>query len=59
MLADLVSQNIGAVRIVETSTEAGTFFKVQVGPLASHTEVNRVTQDLKTLGINNSHSIVR
>ena len=59
MQADLLSQNIGAVRIVETSTEAGTFFKVQVGPLASHTEVNRVTQDLKTLGINNSHSIVR
>ena len=59
MQADLQSQNIGAVRIVETSTAAGTFFKVQVGPLASHTEVNRVTQDLKTLGINNSHSIVR
>ncbi|MGB5717129.1 MAG: septal ring lytic transglycosylase RlpA family protein [Gammaproteobacteria bacterium] len=59
MQADLLSQNIGAVRIVETSTAAGTFFKVQVGPLASHTEVNRVTQDLKTLGINNSHSIVR
>ena len=59
MQADLLSQDIGAVRIVETSTEAGTFFKVQVGPLASHTEVNRVTQDLKTLGIYNSHSIVR
>lgn len=59
MQADLLSQDIGAVRIVEAGTEAGTFFKVQVGPLASHMEVNRVTQELKTLGINNSHSIVR
>jgi rare lipoprotein A len=56
---DLQSQNIGAIRIVETTTAAGTFFKVQVGPLASHMEANRVTQELKTLGINNSHSIVQ
>lgn len=56
---DLQSQNIGAIRIVETTTDAGTFFKVQVGPLASHMEANRVTQELKTLGINNSHSIVQ
>lgn len=59
MQADLLSQNIGAVRIVEASTDAGTFFKVQVGPLASHMEANRVTQELKTLGISNSHSIVQ
>ena len=58
MQADLLSQNIGAVRIVEATTDAGTFFKVQVGPLASHMEANRVTQELKTLGISNSHSIV-
>lgn len=56
---DLQSQNIGAIRIVETTTDAGTFFKVQVGPLASHMEANRVTQELKTLGINHSHSIVQ
>lgn len=59
MQADLLSQNIGAVRIVEATTDAGTFFKVQVGPLASHMEANRVTQELKTLGISNSHSIVQ
>lgn len=59
MQDDLLSQNIGEVRIVETSTNAGTFFKVQVGPLASHMEANQVTQELKTLGINNSHSIVQ
>jgi rare lipoprotein A len=59
MQADLLSQNIGAVRIVEVTTDAGTFFKVQVGPLASHMEANRVTQELKTLGISNSHSIVQ
>jgi len=59
MQDDLLSQNIGAVRIVEASTDAGTFFKVQVGPLASHMEANRVTQELKTLGISNSHSIVQ
>lgn len=56
---DLLSQNIGGVRIVETSTDDGTFFKVQVGPLPSHMEANRVTQELKTLGIANSHSIVQ
>ena len=59
MQADLLSQDIGAVRIVEATTDAGTFFKVQVGPLASHMEANRVTQELKTLGISNSHSIVQ
>jgi rare lipoprotein A len=59
MQADLLSQNIGAVRIVAVTTDAGTFFKVQVGPLASHMEANRVTQELKTLGISNSHSIVQ
>ena len=59
MQADLLSQDIGAVRIVEATTDAGIFFKVQVGPLASHMEANRVTQELKTLGISNSHSIVQ
>ena len=59
MQADLLSQNIGAVRILEATTDTGTYFKVQVGPLASHMEANRVTQELKTLGISNSHSIVQ
>ena len=56
---DLLSQKIGGVRIVEATTDAGTFFKVQVGPLASHIGANRVTQELKTLGIARSHSIVQ
>jgi rare lipoprotein A len=56
---DLQSQNIGAVRIIEATTDAGTLFRVQVGPLANHMDANRVTQELKTLGINNSHSIVQ
>jgi rare lipoprotein A len=59
MQKDLQSQNIGDVRIVEATTDAGSFYKVQVGPLTSHREANRVTQELKTLGINNSHSIVQ
>lgn len=59
MQGDLQSQNLGAVRIVEATTDAGTFYKVQVGPLPSHMEANRVTQELKILGINNSHSIVQ
>jgi rare lipoprotein A len=57
--SDLLSQNIGGVRIVEATTDAGTFFKVQVGPLASHIDANRVTQELKILGIARSHSIVQ
>jgi rare lipoprotein A len=59
MQGDLQTQNLGAVRIVEATTDAGTYYKVQVGPLPSHMEANRVTQELKTLGINNSHSIVQ
>ena len=59
MRGDLQTQNLGAIRIVEATTDAGTFYKVQVGPLPSHMEANRVTQELKTLGINNSHSIVQ
>ena len=59
MQGDLQTQNLGAVRIVEASTDAGTFYKVQVGPLPSHMEANRVTQELKTLGIKSSHSIVQ
>ena len=57
--SDLLSQNIGGVRIVEATTDAGTFFKVQVGPLTSHIDANRVTQELKILGIARSHSIVQ
>jgi len=56
---DLLSQNIGEVRVVEATTDAGTLFKVQIGPLASHLEANQVTQELRTLGVNNSHSIVQ
>jgi rare lipoprotein A len=59
MQKDLQSQNIGDVRIVEATTDDGSFYKVQVGPLTSHTEANRVTQELKNLGISNSHSIVQ
>jgi rare lipoprotein A len=59
MQGDLQTQNLGAIRIVEATTDAGTFYKVQVGPLPSHMEANRVTQELKTLGIDNSHSIVQ
>jgi len=59
MRKDLLSQDIGDVRIIEASTDAGTFFKVQVGPLAGHDEANRVAQSLKTLGISNSHAIVQ
>ena len=56
---DLQSQNIGDVRVIEATTDAGTLFKVQIGPLASHMEANQVTQELRTLGVNNSHSIVQ
>jgi rare lipoprotein A len=56
---DLQGQKIGAVRVIEASTDTGTYYKVQVGPLASEMEANRVTQELKTFGISNSHSIVQ
>ena len=51
------SQNMGASRIVEGPGDNGTLYKVQVGPLSSHSEADRVTQALKPLGINKSHLI--
>jgi len=57
--AEIKTQQIGGVRIVETSGTAGTFYKVQVGPLADTTEADRVVRALKPLGINESRSIVQ
>jgi rare lipoprotein A len=56
---EIMDQQIGAVRIVETTGAAGTFYKVQVGPLSNTTEADRVARALKPLGINESRSIVQ
>ena len=53
------SENIGAVRIVENTGENGTFYRVQVGPLADDAEVDRVAHSLETLGIEESRVIVQ
>lgn len=57
--SEIMDQQIGAVRIVETTGAAGTFYRVQVGPLSNTTEADRVTRALKPLGINESRSIVQ
>ena len=44
---------------METSSSAGTFYKVQVGPLGDASEAERVARELKPLGINESRSIVQ
>lgn len=47
------------VRIVETATASGIFYKVQVGPLNGTQEADRISRSLKPLGINDSRSIVQ
>jgi len=56
---EILEQQIAEVRIVETSSSAGTFYKVQVGPLSDTSEADRVARELKPLGINESRSIVQ
>lgn len=56
---EIIDQQIGKVRIVETSGNAGTFYKVQVGPFSDTSEADRVARALKPLGINESRSIVQ
>ena len=56
---NIEGQNLGGVRIVEADTGKGTFYKVQVGPLADTVEADRVSRELKPLGINAARSPVR
>jgi len=56
---EIQAQQIAEVRIVESTGTAGTFYKVQVGPLTDTSEADRVVRELKPLGINESHSIVQ
>jgi rare lipoprotein A len=56
---EILAQQIGEVRIVETTGNTGTFYKVQVGPLSDTSEADRVARALKPLGINESRSIVQ
>jgi len=56
---EIQEQQSAGVRIVETSGTAGTFYKVQVGPLSGTSEADRVARELKPLGINESRSIVQ
>ncbi|HAJ91681.1 MAG TPA: septal ring lytic transglycosylase RlpA family lipoprotein [Gammaproteobacteria bacterium] len=53
------TQDVGAVRIVESSGDNGTFYKVQVGPLSDATELDRVAKTLKPLGINESRAVTQ
>lgn len=48
---NIEGQDVGAVRIVETDTDRGTFFKVQVGPLTDSVEADRIAQVLKPFGV--------
>jgi rare lipoprotein A len=56
---EIQAQQIADVRIVETTGTAGTFYRVQVGPLADTTAADRVLRELKPLGINESRSLVQ
>ena len=56
--ANIEAQSIGKVRIVEMAG-GSTPYTVRVGPLQDAGEVERVNRELKTLGINNSHSLLQ
>jgi cell division protein FtsN len=47
------------VRIIEQSSSKGTLYTVEVGPLDSFTEADRMNRALTALGINETLSIVR
>jgi rare lipoprotein A len=47
------------VTIIEQPSTDGTFYKVQVGPLDSRAEADRISRELKPLGINKSLPVVR
>ena len=47
------------VRIVASPGSKGTFYKVQVGPLSSPGEADRIARALKPLGINESRAIIQ
>ena len=53
------AEDIGAVRIIESTGDNCTFYKVQVGPLANATELDRVARSLKPLGINESRPVTQ
>mgnify|MGYP001820954792 CR=1 FL=1 len=56
---ELQQQDVGTVRIVEADSDAGTLYKVQVGPLSGNSEADQIARSLKSLGINQSRSIVQ
>lgn len=58
MQRSIEDQDLGSVRIVETATANGTFYKVQVGPLAGNDEADRIARELKPLGVH-ERSIIR
>ena len=53
------AEAVGTARIVEGPGDNGTFYKVQVGPLADAAELERVATALKALGINESRPVAR
>ena len=56
--AEIEAQNLGEVRIVEPAGRS-SLYKVRVGPLQDSREARRINRELKTLGINDSHSLVQ
>ena len=57
--SNIEGQNLGTVRIVESATTAGTFYKVQVGPLPDTATADRIARALKPLGINEARTYVQ
>jgi len=56
--AEIEAQKLGEVRIVAPQ-DGSNLYKVRVGPLQDNGEARRINSALKTLGINDSHSLVQ
>lgn len=56
---EIQGQQVGNVRIVEADSNNGILYKVQVGPLSGGSEADQIARSLKSLGINESRSIVQ
>ncbi len=55
--AEIEARKLGEVRIIEPAGRSA-LYKVQVGPLQNTGEASRVNHELKTLGINDAHSLI-
>lgn len=55
----IMDGKLGSVRVVEAATDRGTFYKVQIGPLADISEASRIAEQLRPLGIHEARPVTK